>query len=228
MISVVTKRRGGERPRLPIAPSAAGFTLIEVMIALLIFGLLAAAGVALLTFSVRAQAATAAKLEDIGAIGRLSSGLSADLAQAIDRPSRDSDGAENPPFFGAHDADSEPMLAFVRGGWTNLDDTARPSAQKVAYRVEQGRLERIAYPLLDGAAALPPAVLLTGVNRVTLRYRHAGAWTDNWEGRAEAPLPDAVELTIARPGGADVRLLLLVGTGYAPPLQPGEAPDAPG
>ena len=50
----------------------AGFTLIEVMIALMIFGMIAAAGVALLAFSVRAQGASGAALDDIGAINRLS------------------------------------------------------------------------------------------------------------------------------------------------------------
>ena len=40
-----------------------GFTLVEVMIALMIFGMLAAAGVAILTFSVRAQTATGKRLD---------------------------------------------------------------------------------------------------------------------------------------------------------------------
>ena len=67
-----------------------GFTLIEVMISLMIFGMLAAAGVALLSFSVRAQSATGAKLDDVQALNRLSSALSADLAQAETRPTGDS------------------------------------------------------------------------------------------------------------------------------------------
>ncbi|WP_447410841.1 PulJ/GspJ family protein, partial [Clostridium perfringens] len=47
-----------------------GFTLVEVMIALLIFGMIAAAGVAILSFSVRAQGATATRLDDIFARNR--------------------------------------------------------------------------------------------------------------------------------------------------------------
>ena len=69
-----------------------GFTLIEVMIALLIFGLLAAAGVALLSFAVRAQGVTGAKLDDVAAMTRLSSILTADLAQASTRQTRGGGG----------------------------------------------------------------------------------------------------------------------------------------
>lgn len=51
----------------PSRPNAqAGFTLVEVMIALMIFGLIAAAGVAILTFSVRAQTATGKRFDEIG------------------------------------------------------------------------------------------------------------------------------------------------------------------
>jgi len=63
----------------------AGFTLIEVMISLLIFGLLSAAGVALLAFSVRAQGATAAKLDDVSGLNQLTSIMTADFAQALDQ-----------------------------------------------------------------------------------------------------------------------------------------------
>ena len=45
---------------------------------------------------VRAQGATKAKLDDIAALGRTASILSADLAQAIDRPTRDEAGTRTP------------------------------------------------------------------------------------------------------------------------------------
>lgn len=201
--------------------AANGFTLVEVMISLLIFGLLAAAGVAVLTFSVRAQGVTQSKFDDIAAVSRLNALLAADLAQALPRGTRDGGGTPLPPFIGGSGSQNDPMLMLVRGGWTNLDDAPRPDAQKIAYRLNNGSLERVAYPLLDGAEPLPPAALLSQVDRVALRYRIRGAWSDRWESRPEAPLPDAVEMQIARRGGNTLRLVALVGTGYAPPLREG-------
>ena len=70
------------------ARRANGFTLVEVMVALMIFGMIASAGVGLLAFSVRAQGATVERLDDTGALARLSSLMGADLAQAVNRPAR--------------------------------------------------------------------------------------------------------------------------------------------
>ncbi|RDE05151.1 type II secretion system minor pseudopilin GspJ [Sphingomonas aracearum] len=189
-----------------------GFTLVEMMIALLIFGMLAAAGVALLSVSIRAQAATGAKLDDVAALNRFSSVFSADLAEAVARPTRNEAGDSVPAFFGAPGE-----MVLVRGGWTNLDSAPRASAQKVQYRVTQGALERITWPMLDGAPPLAPTVLLDHVASATLRYRYNGAWSDRWNGAATAPpLPQVVELSVQRENGTVFRQLALVGAGYDP------------
>jgi general secretion pathway protein J len=189
----------------------AGFTLVEVMIALMIFGMIAAAGVALLAFSVRAQGASAVALDDTGALSRLSSILTADLAQAQDRNTRDVNGVLLPAFSG--DAAARPLLRLVRAGWSNPDQAPRAELQKVEYRLEGDGLERIAYPALDGATALPPALLLDRVRTVQLRFRYRGAWSDTWQGNPRAALPQAVELVVTRADSRLYRLLFLVGTG---------------
>ena len=196
--------------------SEQGFTLVEVMVALLVFGMLAAAGVAILSFSIRAQAGTGARLDDISALNRAVSLLSGDLGQAVDRPARDQAGTMRPAFTGEADG----RLSLVRGGWTNVDAAPRASIQKVEWRVQQGVLVRQAYPMVDGAAPLPPVALIDRVTRVVARYRYRGAWSDRWDGTAGASLPDAVELGIERQGkgggGRSYRATMLVGTGYVP------------
>ncbi|MGJ3629876.1 type II secretion system protein GspJ [Sphingomonas sp. MMS24-JH45] len=81
------------------------------------------------------------------------------------------------------------MLRLVRGGWANPDAAPRAEVQKVEYRLNAGAIERVAYPALDGAPALPSAVLVDRVRQVTLRFRYAGAWSDRWEGNDRAALP---------------------------------------
>lgn len=188
-----------------------GFTLIEMMIALLIFALLAAAGVSLLSFGVRAQALAGRKLDDVAVLLRLDGVLVADLAQAVPRYVRDESGAARPGFVGGN---GSTLLRLVRGGWDNVDAAPRASVQKVDYVLsENGTIDRIAYPMLDGASPLPAATMLTRVTAVSLRYRLAGAWADRWQTAPEAPLPDAVEMTITRTDGTVFRELFLVGTG---------------
>lgn len=200
--------------------AASGFTLVEVMIALLVFSMLAVAGVAILSFSVRASAATGARLDGIAALDRTVSVLAADFAQAADRPTRDEGGVARPAFTGEAGGEAQPMLQLVRNGWSNLDDAARPGLQKVAYQLRNGALERVGYPELDGAAPLPPAVLMTGVRAVGLRYRIAGAWSDRWDGSAGAALPQAAEITVTRMDGTTWRELFLVGNGSPPGAAP--------
>lgn len=193
----------------------AGFTLVEVMVALLIFGMIAAAGVAILSFSIRAQAATSIRLDDGAALVRTISALSADLAQATGRPSRDEAGTPRPSFVGEGGT-----VTLVRAGWTNIDAGPRASGQKVVWRLANGVLNRIGYPHVDGAAPLPPAAMLTGVRGFAVRYRYAGAWSDRWDGAIGVPLPQALELRLTRQDGTTYRAMFLVGTGYVPgPLQ---------
>jgi general secretion pathway protein J len=185
----------------------------------MIFGMIAAAGVAILTFSVRAQTATGKRFDDVAALNRTTALLAGDLGQAIDRPARDEGGNVLPAFTGEGDG----RLRFVRSGWANVDAAPRASVQKVAYAIEDGTLVRIAYPMVDGAAPLPAVALLDRIAGIAARYRFKGAWSDRWDGTQGAALPQAAEIVLRRTDGRVYRLMLLVGTGYAGPQPPGGA-----
>ena len=192
--------------------SEEGFTLAELLIALMIFGMLSAAGVALLSFSVRAQDVAAERLDDVAAIRRAGALLTADLAQAVDRPVRDEDGETRAAFRGSTGEGETLSLAFVRRGWENPDGTARPSLQKVEYGLVEGRLQRRAYRFLDGAQAQAPVTLRQNVERLRLRYRDGrGAWVERWSGGRGGALPVAVEFVIDLRGQGSVRQLFLAG-----------------
>ncbi len=193
--------------------SEAGFTLVELMISLAIFGMLAAAGVGLLSFSVRAQSASAERLGEVAALERVRAILTADLAQATPRITRDADGNRTVAFVGGSGMPGEVALGFVRRGWSNAEDLPRASLQKVEYRLVGDRLERRAYPMLDGAAIGPPAVIIAGVRSLKLRYRVSGDWFDRWDTTRPGALPRAVEAVIEVPRFGQVRQLFLTGTG---------------
>lgn len=192
----------------------AGFTLVEMLVALSVFALLSIAGVSLLSFSIDSRARTGQQLDTLAGIARTRSLLSADLAQATPRLWRDESGQRRAAFVGGNDGTA---LALVRGGWVNEGAAQRSSLQRVVYRLEADRLVRASSPMVDGSPDNPPAVLLTGVTSLRLRFHSGGEWRDSWQpATADAPLdtlPDAVEMTVEAAAIPPLRQLFLVGPG---------------
>jgi general secretion pathway protein J len=189
-----------------------GFTLVELLVSLFIFGMLSAAGVALLSFSVRAQEAADARLGDLADFRRAGALLTGDLAQAAPRLARDGAGTARPAFEGRGGEQGGVALAFVRRGWENLDDTPRASLQRVEYSLADGRLERRVYPRLDGSAPLAATTMVEGVRRIRLRYRDGeGNWRERWDPTKATELPRAVELVMDARGSGTTRQLFQTG-----------------
>ncbi|HEY1125057.1 MAG TPA: type II secretion system minor pseudopilin GspJ [Sphingobium sp.] len=211
-----------------------GFTLIELLVALLIFSLLAAAGVMLLRGSVDTQSAVRAHLDALGDTQRGIATLDADLSQAVVRISRLREGTSAPAFFGRKAQQSEPLMQFVRGGWSNPANQRHPSIQRIEYWWRDGKIERVSYPYVDGAEASEPATLFDQVTDVKVRYRAPkGDWLDIW-GKEPNKLPVAVEFVITRAGGPPLTLDFLVGPAVGqredqqPPSADGDTDQGPG
>ena len=187
-----------------------GFTLVEMLIALAIFGMLTAAGVALLGVTARTQETADRLLAELGELQRTGALLTADLAHAAPRLYRDRDGRPQRAFAGGG-GDAPALLAFVRRGW---DDGEGSGLRRVGYRLRDGRLERLSYARVDGGGEAVAMPLLEGVRTLRLRYRDdEGAWRERWDPSDPARLPEAVELVTDSETHGLVRQLFLVGTG---------------
>jgi general secretion pathway protein J len=205
-------RRSAEHGFTSLKRSAEhGFTLVELMIALFIFAMLASAGVGLLGFSTRAQAVTAERLGEAASEHRLSAILASDLAQAQPRVSRDETGARSVAFEGGQ---GPLLLRYVRAGWLGGDGRSRSALQGVEWRFDQRQLLRVSRPMVDGAADIKPVIMAGEIERVALRFRKDGVWQSNWAPATATELPQAVELIITPRGKPAVTRLFLVGTGY--------------
>lgn len=176
----------------------AGFTLIEMLVALLIFALIGAAGVAVMGSTLTNQERTRANVDRYAELQRARAILKADLSQAAARRTRGEDGLPALTAFagGSPWGEGGPILAFTRRGWENPDVAARASLQYVEYALVEGRLERRARPALDGARLGPPQVLLRDVRAIEPAFLSAGAWTAAWKGDPQSDIPAAVRLNM--------------------------------
>lgn len=193
-------------------PVRNGFTLVEMLIALALFAVIAVGALGLLRFSVEAELASRDKTESIASARRFLSVWTADLAQVVPRPSRDQSGA---PHVAFEAGSGGVLLRFTRSGWDNVDGAPRPGLQKVEYRVTGKALVRAGYPFPDGAAPDAGAEVLPLSAPPTVRFRSKdGNWRDSWEPQLSTELPVAVELLVPQQGVPPLRIVSLVGVNY--------------
>ena len=191
----------------------AGFTLVEVMVSLLIFAMLAGAGAAVLGGAIDNRFAIKAASDRVADLQRMRGLLRADLGQAAARRSRGPTGRPTPqPIIGATVL-GEPILVLNRAGWSNPGEQGRPSLQRVEYRVVEGRLERRAFSHLDGARPGPPQVLYRGVSDVAVEFVRDGEAAPAFISSIDRPLPDAVRIGMTIEGYGRVDQLFIVGSG---------------
>lgn len=193
-------------------PSEAGFTLVELLVALAIFALISVAGVTLLRSGSDTQIAVKNRLEDMSRTNRLANALESDLAQAVARPIRDASGQPVPAFIEGDAAIPGILFGFIRGGWTNFDEAPRAGLQRVAYTLDGQALKRVGWPMLDGAAPGEAATLVEDVSAAEVRFRdEAGEWRSDWTATDANALPRAIELRLTIAGKPEQRMLFLVG-----------------
>jgi type II secretion system protein J len=84
---------------------------------------------------------------------------------------------------GNTDSGGNDLVSFTRAGWANPAGIQRPALERVSYRLEDGVLRRLHWPVLDVTEATAPIRrdLLDHVKSVRFRYlTDARQWIDQW------------------------------------------------
>jgi general secretion pathway protein J len=126
---------------------AAGFTLVEMLVALGIFALLGLMSSQLVGRIMDVQEAVGVRGERLAAIQRTMDLLQRDVLQAINRSVRDELGDSLAPLRVAPDA----PLEITRLGLRNPLDLPRSDEVRVAYTLRDGTLYRSIWGVLDRA-----------------------------------------------------------------------------
>ena len=153
-----------------VCKDAAGFTLIEVLIALAITAFVSMIAYTSLSSVLTGVERLRENTDRTYEINRAFMILSRDLRQFVNRPVRDEYGELEPALSGGSLARF--ALSFTRSGWHNPSGYPRSNLQRVNYRLEEDGLWRDTYSVLDRTGSTEPegVLLLEGVEELQLSF----------------------------------------------------------
>ncbi len=178
------------------APDA-GFTLIEVLVALALFALISGAGFTMLDQVLRTQSRTEGRLERLAGLQRAMYLLGDDFLQARGRS------------FGAVPVDGRVQVSLRR----NAADL-REGAVRLTYRLQDGVLLRVVRGASGPLIAEQP--LIAGVSAAEWRFFDAQTgWVTDWPPAGQVPgvappNPRGVELRLTLEDGRALRRVALL------------------
>ena len=110
-------------------PRQAGFTLLEIIVVVLVFSVMAAMAYGGLNSVLRTRNGIEQSMNRTAEFQRTFMRLRTDLQNLRDRPARDSYGDPEPALSYAEDG----VLRLVRGGWRSPLDSGRSSMERVSF-----------------------------------------------------------------------------------------------
>ena len=194
-----------------------GFTLLELLVALAVFAIMATAAYSGLRNVLFTRAAVEEQSRRLAAVQLAVFRLGQDIEQAVPRGIRDEYGDPQAALLGGELADDR--LTLTRAGWDNPLGQPRATLQRVAYRLRDGRLWRLHWGVLDRGGLLEPreTLLLERVREFRVRFLDRDDWRDDWPppasdeaGTKKDPdaLPRAVEIGLTLEDWGEITRLL--------------------
>lgn len=197
-----------------------GFTLLELVVAMAVFAIMAAIAYSGLNNVLLARQQTDEHASQLRQLQLAMNWVARDIEQTIDRGVRSEYGEPMAPLIG-NDFEGY-LIELTRGGWRNPANHKRSHLQRVAYAVKEEKLFRAYWRVLDRAEDSKPYehVLLEGVTGVEIRYLAADdEWQTSWPPQTlgagttnTVTLPRAVEFNVETKQFGKITRLLRVGS----------------
>lgn len=198
------------------ARKSAGFTLLEVMVAMFIAAIMLALGYSAINQAAKERDNLNAKQARVTEIQRGMRVVAQDFAQMIARTARDTEGGGNIQAAVIATNKDDTLITFSRAGWSNPAGVQRPAEQRVRYRFIDGSLVREHWLSVDPALNAQPRqrILLTKVKSATIRFLDPVSrnWRDDWPAVTSASGPVSAanidQLLRTRPLAIELTLVL--------------------
>lgn len=201
-----------KRHRIAGTRSCGGFTLLELLVALSIFAIIAVLAYGGLGTVLDQRILTEESAERLADLQKTYLIVQRDVEQLVPRPIRDEFGDQQAALSGTT------QLRLTRGGWRNPLNNPRSSLQRVGYALEEQQLIRYSWLVLDRAQDSEPReqVLASQITAMRIRYLDGkAAWKEQWPPQqvtqsGEPPsdeLPRAIEMTLEHEHYGEIRWL---------------------
>ncbi len=182
-----------------------GFTLVELIVALFVSAVMFAIGYGALMQATQQRDGIRLAQDELANLQRAVRLLALDITQITPRPITDALGrGELAAVIGADG--SGRVLALTRGGEGDARASGRPALRRVEYRLEQGQLQRLSWPVLDPIAGVQPRVrvLLRDVRLIEFRFLdNDGKWSAVWPRPSVSATPPTLR---QRPRAVEMRI----------------------
>jgi general secretion pathway protein J len=196
----------------------AGFTLIEVLVAMAIFGVLTLLAYLSLGQTLANSELLSNRMDRLQAIQRTMRYLTNDFTSAVPRPVRNQLGDGYMPALMVSAA-NDFALALTHGSWSNPAGLRRSTQQRTVYLLDEDRLLRVYYTVLDSSFAniAITTEILDGVESIEFRLmQDNGEFTTQWppDGMQGLPAlhgrPRAVEIVLTLQDEGEIRRIVEV------------------
>jgi general secretion pathway protein J len=200
---------------------SAGFTLLELLVSLAIFALLATMAYMALNTVLNARKEVDKRAARLAELQTAFMVMERDIEEAVARPVRDDLGDEQAALKGG--GVGVTVLSLTRTGWRNPLGEARSDLQRVDYSFNNQQLLRESWSTLDRAPGNEPykEVLINGVSAVDFRFLGQDRqWVGYWppdsnngnQGQGSVLMPLAIEVSVDVDGwGRIVRIFRVPG-----------------
>ena len=190
-----------------------GFTLVELLVAILIFGILSMLAYGGLDSVIKSRDRTEAELFRLRQIQITFSQLQRDVEQLTARDGHDALGGKLARLSAGQTGDLDLLLQYTRTGFSNPAEQTRSNLQRVAWRLEDHKLYRMSWPFVDRAFddQATSTMMIDRLRDVKVRFLDdKNEWHDLW------PLPDvlatgktlpqplAIEVTVSMEDWGDI------------------------
>ncbi|GMR00909.1 MAG: GspJ family T2SS minor pseudopilin variant XcpW [Gammaproteobacteria bacterium] len=158
-----------------------GFTLLELLIASIIFAIMAIMAYGGLANVMENSKSSERALKRLQQVQQTVSILNRDFLQLVPRAVRDEYGNLRPALSTPKNLDN--LVEFTRGGRINPANLLRSTLVRVAYQFDDDKLVRLQWPQLDNAPGVKAkkTTLIDNVEKVTIRFLdQKGNWHEQW------------------------------------------------
>ena len=188
-----------------------GFTLIELMVAIIIFAFISVISYRIVTSLVTTKEVAGKAQAKWGDLSLAMSNFNSSRSRSIPLVARDGQGNILPAVLGKSKLGSlyDSQLEMTVSGYIGNEVQGTSPPKRIGYRFYNGSLYLVTWPVLNRVLQTQPEIdlLVSNVNNFTVQYRYPDQqWRDTWppDGGDPTVLPSGLKVSLNLKSGESI------------------------